>query len=154
VILPGAAAKAEGFLLFPEDFVLIAISKLSLLAQGEAAPAQPPSTIVSILNNPLTPLVGLFFLFYFIFILPEKRRKAQEASMMSALKKNDRVVTAGGIHGTIVAAPAEGGVVTIRIDENSNTRIKINRSAIAKVISDKEGQETKHKETVSDTKDK
>ncbi len=36
---------------------------------------QPPSTIVSILNNPLTPLVGLFFLFYFIFILPEKRRK-------------------------------------------------------------------------------
>ncbi len=88
---------------------------------------------MSILNNPLTPLVGLFFLFYFIFILPEKRRKAQEASMMSALKKNDRVVTIGGIHGTIVAAPAEGGVVTIRIDENSNTRIKVNRSAIAKV---------------------
>ncbi len=39
VILPGAAAHAEGFLLFPDDFVLIAISKLSLLAQGEAAPA-------------------------------------------------------------------------------------------------------------------
>ncbi len=73
--------------------------------------------------------------------------------MMSTLKKNDRVVTIGGIHGTIVAAPAEGGVVTIRIDENANTRIKVNRSAIAKVISDKEDQETKHKETVSDTKD-
>ncbi len=152
MIPPGAAAYAEGFLLIPDDFVPFAISSLSVLAQGEAA--QDPSTIVSILNNPLTPLVGLFFLFYFIFILPEKRRKSQEASMMSALKKNDRVVTIGGIHGTIVAAPADSGVVTIRIDENGNTRIKVNRSAIATVVSDKESQETKNKETVSDTKDK
>lgn len=135
-----------------DDFVPDVMSIVGLLAQD--APAQEPSTIVSILNNPLTPLVGLFLLFYFIFILPEKRRKAEEASMMSSLKKNDRIITVGGIHGTIVSAPSEGGVVTVRIDENGNTRIKLNRSAIAKVVSDKESQETKDKETVSDTKEK
>lgn len=74
--------------------------------------------------------------------------------MKSSLKKNDRIVTIGGIHGTIVSAPQESNVVTIRIDEQSNTRIKVNRSAIMNVVSDKEGQETNHKETVSITKDK
>ncbi len=38
--------------------------------------------------------------------------------MKSTLKKNDRIITIGGIHGTVVAAPADSNVVTIRIDEN------------------------------------
>lgn len=74
--------------------------------------------------------------------------------MMSALKKNDRIVTIGGIHGTIVSAPPDSKVVTIRIDESSNARIKLNRTAIAAVVVEKESQETKHKETDSVTKDK
>ena len=90
----------------------------------------------------------------FIVLMPERRRKAEEAKMMSAIKKNDRIVTVGGIHGTIVAAPPESSVVTIRIDENSNTRIKINRSAIASVVSDKESQASANKETATETKDK
>ena len=98
--------------------------------------------------------MGLFFLFYFIFILPERRKKADEKKMMSAVKKNDRIVTIGGIHGTIVAAPADSNVVTIKIDESSNTRVKLNRSAIATIVPDKESSDKKHKETVSDTKDK
>ncbi len=125
---------------------------MSLLAQADAAPA--PSTFVKILENPLTPLVGLFFLFYFIFILPERRRKSEEAKMMSSLKKNDRVVTIGGIHGTVVAAPQDSNVVTIRIDESGTTRVKVNRSAIATIVSDKEAQQTTSKEIGSDTKDK
>ena len=140
--------------MFFDDYLLIAISKLSLLAQEDAAQGEPPSLIVSLFNNPLLFFAGLFFLFYFIVILPERRKKAEEAKMKSALKKNDRIVTIGGIHGTIVSAPQEGSVVTVRIDEQSNTRIKVNRSAVLSVISDKAGQETKHKETVSDTKDK
>jgi len=137
--------------LFPDEYVAIAIIHLSLLAQDNAAPE--PSTFGKILENPLVPLVGLFVLFYFIFIVPERRRKTEEKTRMAALKKKDRIVTIGGIHGTIVAASPDSDVVTIRIDENSNTRIKINRSAIASVVSDKESQASNHKETVSDTKD-
>jgi preprotein translocase subunit YajC len=158
----GAAYPAEGVLLFPEllypdafiadAFIADAISNLGLLAQDEVAQDRP--ALVQILENPLTPLVGLFFLFYFIFILPEKRKKKEEKRMMSTLKKNDRIVTIGGIHGTVVAAPADSKVVTIRIDESSNARVKLNRSAIASIVVDKESQESKHKEPDSVTKDK
>ena len=136
--------------MFSNFYDTISIQTLNLLAQAvEAAPAdpggqpavaEPASGIAAILNNPLFPLVGLFILFYFIFILPERRKKAGEAKMMSSLKKNDRIVTIGGIHGTIVNAPADSDVVTIKIDEGGNTRVKMNRSAIAKVLNDGDGK--------------
>lgn len=129
--------------------VLATSSSLLLLAQ-EGGEGPPPSTFQSILRNPMTPLVGLFLLFYFIFILPERRRKSEESQMMSALKKNDRVITIGGIHATVVAAPTDSDVVTVRFDEN--TRVKMNRSAIAKILG--EPGSGKNKETVSETKDK
>ena len=131
---------------------------LNLLAQeAEAAAAaagqaagEPVFGIRAILNNPLFPLVGLFILFYFIFIVPERRRKGEEAKMMSSVKKNDRIVTIGGIHGTIVNATADGDVVTIKIDEGGNTRVKLNRSAISKVIQD---GDDKGKDSGSDSND-
>ena len=129
-------------------FNTILISTLNLLAQ-DAAPAAPTG-IGAVLNNPLFPLVGLFILFYFIFVLPERRRKGEEAKMMSSLKKNDRIVTVGGIHGTIVAAPSDSDVVTVKIDEAGNTRIKLNRSAISKVVKD---SDSKGKESGTGTND-
>lgn len=110
----------------------------NLLGQAEdvaPAAAEPEmSPIQRILFHPLVLPIGLFFLFYATFIAPERRRKAEEAKLMSSLKKNDRVVTIGGIHGTVVAAQADSKVVTLKIDEGGNTRIKVNRSAIASVI--------------------
>jgi preprotein translocase subunit YajC len=130
--------------------MLSATSPLALLAQEEAARELTP--IQQILGNPFIPIVGLFFLYYFIVLAPERRRKREETLMKSALKKNDRIITIGGIHGTVVAAPADSNVITIRIDESGSTRVKINRSAIATIVSDKEGQEGNHKESVSDPK--
>ena len=131
--------------------MLSATSHLALLAQEEGARELTP--IQQILGNPFIPIVGLFFLYYFIVLAPERRRKREETLMKSALKKNDRIITIGGIHGTVVAAPADSNVITIRIDESGSTRVKINRSAIATIVSDKEGQEGKHKESISDPKD-
>jgi preprotein translocase subunit YajC len=137
---PVSAAAAEGLLLFSDLINAISTPALRLLAQAvDAAPAAapaPPFGIGAILNNPLFPLVGLFVLFYFIFIVPERRRKADEAKMMTSLKKNDRIVTIGGIHGTVVAAPSDSDVVTIKIDEGGNTRVKLNRSAISRVVTE------------------
>ena len=127
-----------------------------LLAQDEAAPEEL-SFFQQLLGNPLILPVGLFALFYITFIAPERRRKAEEAKLISSLKKNDRVVTVGGIHGTVVATSPDTGVVTLRIDENSNTRIRVNRTAISSILGDgKETKDTasKDKEPASDTKDK
>ncbi len=134
---PFPAADAEGCLLLSVLSDAISVHLGTPLAQ---AAAPEGSAIGTILNNPLLPLVGLFVLFYFIFIVPERRRKAEEAKMMSSLKKNDRIVTVGGIHGTVVAAAADSDVVTIKIDEAGNTRVKLNRSAVASIVRDGEGK--------------
>ncbi|MEO9594166.1 preprotein translocase subunit YajC [Rhodopirellula bahusiensis] len=104
-----------------------------LLAQ-DAPPAAEPSILQRILENPLILPVGVVAIFYVTYFGPERRRRAEEAKMMSSMAKNDRVVTIGGIHGTIVSAAPDSETVTLKIDENGSTRIKVNRSAIVKIV--------------------
>lgn len=100
----------------------------ALLAQEDAAAPQP-------LFSPLMMFVGAtFFLFYFLVIAPEKRRKREEETLRNELKKNDRIVTAGGIHGTVSSVSDAEDVVTIKVD--NQTRLKINRSSISHVVRD------------------
>lgn len=103
---------------------------MALLAQAEGGDASPSPL------NPFLLLGGMIALFYFIVLAPERRRKAEEAARLAAIKKNDRIVTVGGIHG-VVAAINDGDTLTVRIDESSNTRIKIDRKAVARVSNDK-----------------
>ncbi len=107
--------------------------------------------LTGLLNNPLILPVGLLVIFYLVFIAPERRRRAEEAKMMAALKKNDRVVTVGGIHGTVVATAPDSDVVTLRIDESSNTRIRLNRTAIAKIVTPSKEKESKSTDSDTDT---
>jgi len=114
-------------------------------APGAAEPEVTP--LQRILFHPLVLPLGLFFLFYATFIAPERRRKAEEAKLMSSLKKGDRVVTIGGIHASVVSVSPESQVVTLKIDESGNTRIKVNRSAIATIVNPtSENKESKDKE--------
>lgn len=122
-----------------------------VLAQAEAEP-ENLTLIQRILTNPLVLPIGLFVVFYLTFLAPERRRKADEAKRMAALKKNDRVVTVGGIHGTVASVASDSNVVTLRIDENNNTRIKVNRSAVASIVNaTPENKETKEKASDSET---
>jgi len=104
-----------------------------LLAQGEGAPANPlgGSTFLVFIA-----LVGLAF--YFTVLLPGNKEKAERDKVRNELKKNDRIVTIGGIHGTVVSAPADGDEITIKLDENSPTRMRITRSAVQTVITTKD----------------
>lgn len=79
-------------------------------------------------------VAATFFLFYFMVLSPEKKRKAEEETLRSSLKMNDRVITVGGIHGTIGSINEGEDTVSVKID--GNTRIKVSRTAIAKVIRD------------------
>ena len=90
----------------------------SLLAQS-----QSPKDIFGM----LVPLLAFFAIFYFLLILPAQRRSKKAAEMLSALKTGDKVVTNGGIYGTIVGL--EGDAVQLRIADQ--VKIKVARSAIA-----------------------
>jgi preprotein translocase subunit YajC len=56
--------------------------------------------------------------------------------MISALKKNDRVVTAGGMYGVVTNLQRESDEVTLRVDETTNTKIRVTLSSIARVLGD------------------
>ena len=62
-------------------------------------------------------------LFYVLMIRPERRKRAELSQMLANLKKNDRVVTIGGIFGTVVNVQQGLEEVTIKVDEGSNTKI-------------------------------
>ena len=124
-----------------------------ILAQdAQAAPEMTP--MERLFNGPWILIIGLLAIWYITMIQPDRRRRAEEEKLLGALKKNDRVITVGGIHGTIVSVSPDAGVVTLRVDENGNTRIKINRTAITSVIdANKEKKETTDKLSGSDAKD-
>lgn len=82
------------------------------------------------------PFIMIAVLFYILMIRPERRKKAELMEMLQNLKKNDRVVTIGGIIGSVVSTSKDSDEVTIKVDENSNTKLRMQRSAIARVLSD------------------
>ena len=86
---------------------------LAILAQG-GAPAEP---LPSILSGMLPVFVGIFLLYYFIVILPEKRSRIADERLKSELKKNDRVVTIGGIHAVVASVSDDSDIVTLKLDE-------------------------------------
>src|SRR6202451_2036591 len=73
------------------------------------------------------PLILIMVIFYFLMILPAQRRQKKVNEMLSALKNGDKVITNGGIYGTIVGL--EGDTVQLRIAEQ--VKMKVARNAIA-----------------------
>jgi preprotein translocase subunit YajC len=76
----------------------------------------------------LVPLVLIGIIFYFLLVRPQKREREKQDHVLKALKKNDRVVTIGGIVGTIVNIEPDSELVTVRVDDS--TRMVFLRSAI------------------------
>ena len=69
-------------------------------------------------------------IFYFILIRPQLKRQKQHQGMLSSLQKGDKVITSGGIHGTIVGLKDD--VVVVKVAEN--TKLEISKSAVAGVV--------------------
>ena len=82
----------------------------------------------------------MLLVFYVGVLLPSqrsnKRQQRELADLISSLKKNDRVVTSFGVHGVVVSTQSEAGTVTIRLDENSNAKMTVNRDTIRVVKKD------------------
>ncbi|WP_028544776.1 preprotein translocase subunit YajC [Paenibacillus taiwanensis] len=82
----------------------------------------------------LLPFVLMFAVFYFLLIRPQQKKSKTRNSMLSALKKNDKIVTIGGLHGTIVEITDD--TVVLRV--NDVTKLTFDRSAISHVSSSSE----------------
>lgn len=108
-----------------------------MLAQATTQPAQPPPGIGSM----LFPLLVVGFVFYLLVFRPQKRERAQQKQLLDGLKKNDRVITIGGLYGTVVQVKDQE--VTLKVDESTNTKMTFMRSAIRSIVSAGPGEEKK-----------
>jgi preprotein translocase subunit YajC len=79
----------------------------------------------------LLPFILMFVVFYFLLIRPQQKKQKQRNQMLSQLKKGDKIVTIGGLHGTIVELTDD--TVVLRV--NDVTKLTFDRSAISSVVS-------------------
>lgn len=86
----------------------------------------------------LWPMILIFGLFYMMFILPDKKKRSALQQQLNELSVNDRIVTIGGILGTVARVNKDAEEVTLILDKSNNTRMKIVRSAIRQVIRDED----------------
>jgi len=112
---------------------------LLLLAQGPER--GPRSMWVSI----LTLWVPIGILFWFLLIRPQQRERAKTARMLAAVKKNDRVVTVGGIYGVVTNVHREADEVTIKVDEATNAKLRLTLGSIARVLVDESSDDSSTK---------
>lgn len=104
----------------------------------------------------LLPLVLIFVVFYFLLIRPQQKKQKQHREMLQALRRGDRVVTAGGIIGQITKVNSETEL-TLEIAEN--VRVKVARGMISDILAktedqDEEDEENNKKQSESTKKDK
>jgi preprotein translocase subunit YajC len=78
----------------------------------------------------LIPMLMVFVLFYFLIIIPQRKRQRAIDQMLNDLKPGDKVVTGGGIYGTIVSLNDDKRRLVLKISENPVVRIEIARSSI------------------------
>ena len=89
------------------------------------------STSSASLTSSLLMFVLIILIFYFLIYRPQKKRDKEAKAMLAAMKKGDKVVTIGGIHGTIVTVKDK--TVVIKVDDSA--RIEFSKEAISSVIS-------------------
>lgn len=103
-----------------------------------ADPAAQPSGVESMLVT-YGPLVLMFVVLYFLLIRPQQKRQKTRSMMLSNLKKGDKVVTIGGMHGTILELTDDSVVLRV----NDVTKLTFDRSAINSVTSVSQAEEKK-----------
>jgi preprotein translocase subunit YajC len=108
-------------------------------ATSLARPKKPQNIWEELVANPLNYLLLLLVCVYvyLMFLQPKAGRKEQreQVERLKNLKKNDRVVTISGIHGIVSNINTEAGTITLRVDENSNAKLTIDRMSIRTVLS-------------------
>lgn len=124
------------------------MSFISLLQ--EAPGGAPSASGAAGLLYTIVPFLLIIVIFYFFLIRPQNKKQKETEKMIAALKKGDKVVTIGGIHG-VVSSTKEKTVI-VKVDDNC--KVEFSRSAIAGVESDKTDKTETKKEEASEEAEK
>src|SRR2546428_5479453 len=86
------------------------------------------------------PLIFIFAIFYFLLILPQQRRQKKWQAMLDTLKTGDKVVTSGGLRGTIIALKDDA--VHLRVPPD-NLRVEVTKASVLQVTTAEDETKTK-----------
>lgn len=114
-------------------------SFLLFAADPPAAAPDPMSGIVQMV--PMFLMIGV--LFFFMILRPQQREARAREEMLKGVKKNDRVLTTGGIFGVVTSVAPEANEVTVRVDEKNDTKLRMSLSSIARILTESAGSEEK-----------
>ena len=85
----------------------------------------------------IVPLILIFIVFYFFMIRPQQKKQKEREKVLDSLKRGDKVVTIGGIHGTVAGIDTEKKTVLVQV--NDSAKIKFDRTAIANIEKQESG---------------
>jgi preprotein translocase subunit YajC len=80
----------------------------------------------------LAPIVAIFVIFYFLLIRPQQKQQNEHEQMLKALKTGDKVLTAGGLYGTITGFKGDD----LEVQFSQTVKLTVARSAVSRVVSD------------------
>ena len=107
--------------------------------------------VSSLLSSGIVPMVLVLVVFYFLMIRPQQQKAKEHRNMLSALRRGDRVVTGGGIVGTVAKVVSDDEVM---VDISDNVRVRVLRSTITSVLAKTEPVAAKSDKDSKDGKDK
>jgi preprotein translocase subunit YajC len=79
-------------------------------------------------------LAPIPLLFYFLFIRPQQQTEHKRRSMMDTLKKNDKVLTTGGMYATVVSVDPAHDKVVLRVDDERGVKLAFTRASVARIL--------------------
>lgn len=79
-------------------------------------------------------LAPIPLLFYLLFIRPQQQTEQKRRSLMETLKKNDKVLTTGGMYATVVSVDAVHDKVVLRVDDERGVKLAFTRASVARII--------------------
>ncbi|MFI5455463.1 MAG: preprotein translocase subunit YajC [Isosphaerales bacterium] len=88
----------------------------------------------SFLPQFLLPLLGIPLIFYFVLLRPQQQQEQKRRSMIDALKKNDKVLTTGGMYGTVISVDSNNDKVVLRVDDEKGVKLAFTKASVARVI--------------------
>ncbi len=113
---------------------MILTTLLSFSRQAEAPVRGQGSFLTALL-----PFILVFVIFYLLIILPSRKKQKRHQEMVQQLKPGDKIVTTGGIYGTVMGVYAD----KIELKIASNVKIDISKNAVAAFLSEKKADQAK-----------
>ena len=112
-----------------------------IVVQLFAANSKPPAGPLELLIT-YFPMVLIVVAAWFLLYRPEKERMRKQRELLNNVKKNDRVITASGIIGTVSSVDREQDRVVLKVDESSNAKITFTLASVNRVLADSDNERT------------